>query len=247
MNCTNCGSALAAPTGYCGTCGQPTSSPTAPAAWQSDATIQFGAVPHAEPYAPPPALPAPYTYAPPAVPAMPYGQPTIGYGRPGHDQPTTQFYGGPATQHPPDGQPVSPTPPSYGQPTPPYGQPVSPAPASYPPGQLSGPQPIQPYPGQAQPYGQGQGQPYGPGQGQPYQAAYPYGPPPQQPPNRLSIVAFVLAAIALIILPIVFGVAGIACGAVALKRGERLGKPSLIVAIAATALSMIGGIFLRLT
>ena len=72
------------------------------------------------------------------------------------------------------------------------------------------------------------------------------GPPPQQPPNRLSIVAFVLAAIALIILPIVFGVAGIACAAVALRRGERLGKIALIVAIAATALSMIGGIFLRL-
>lgn len=50
----------------------------------------------------------------------------------------------------------------------------------------------------------------------------------------LSIITFVLSAIAILFLPIVFGIAGIVTGIVAVVRKERLGKIALIVAIVAT-------------
>ncbi|MFF5295395.1 DUF4190 domain-containing protein [Paractinoplanes globisporus] len=221
MNCTNCGAALSAPTGYCGTCGQPTSSPTASPSWTSDAN-QFAAVPHAEPYAPPPAP----SYAPPPVPAP-------------ASSPYLQSEGSPASY----GQPLAPAPPPYAQPA--YGQPVPPAG----PPQLYGPPPIQPYPAPGQPYGNGQpynaqpyenGQQYGPGQ--PHQ--FPSGPPPSQAGIRLSIVSFVLSIIGVMVLPIVFGVGGIVCGVLAFRRGERLGKFAMIVAIVATAIGLLLAFYL---
>lgn len=96
----------------------------------------------------------------------------------------------------------------------------------------------------------------------PQQGGYPppgnFGPGPYPPPagldphdqhgvaatsdkNTLSIIAIVLGVIALLILPIVFGPAGIICGVVAMNRKERLAKVGLIVAIAGTVLGFVVG------
>jgi hypothetical protein len=50
----------------------------------------------------------------------------------------------------------------------------------------------------------------------------------------LSIITFVLSAIAVLFLPIVFGIAGIVTGVFAVVRKERLGKIALVVAVVAT-------------
>lgn len=63
----------------------------------------------------------------------------------------------------------------------------------------------------------------------------------QSQANILSIVAFILAAVAVFFFPIFFGVGAIVAGAVALARKERLGKVALIVAIVATILGMVLG------
>lgn len=240
MNCTNCGSPLTGRPGYCGTCGQPLSFPT-------DATAVLPVVPpHAEPYAPPTSIPVADSspYAPPG-----YGKPFPGYDAygqlaPDYGKPAPGY--GPANGEPPASydQPRS----GYGQPeynqqTPAYGPPmtaypVSPPPASYPlevppAGQLYGPPPVQPYPAA--------GQPYGPGQyyGEPID-------PPRSVGNALSIIAIALAAIAVFILPVAFGIAGIICAAIARKRGEGLGSLSLKLAITGTALGMIVGVALAM-
>lgn len=57
----------------------------------------------------------------------------------------------------------------------------------------------------------------------------------------LSIITFVLSAIAILFLPIVFGLAGIVTGIVAVVRKERLGKIALIVAIVATIIGFALG------
>ncbi|GLY33943.1 hypothetical protein Kisp02_73080 [Kineosporia sp. NBRC 101731] len=62
-----------------------------------------------------------------------------------------------------------------------------------------------------------------------------------QQSNALSIVSFVLSALAVFILPIVFGVAAIICGGVAVSRKERLGKIALAVSIVATILGFALG------
>ena len=59
--------------------------------------------------------------------------------------------------------------------------------------------------------------------------------------NVLSIVSFVLSALAVVILPIVFGVAAIICGGVAVSRKERLGKIALVVSVVATILGFALG------
>lgn len=59
--------------------------------------------------------------------------------------------------------------------------------------------------------------------------------------NVLSIVSFVLSAIAVFILPIVFGVAAIICGGVAVGRKERLGVIALVVSVVATILGFVLG------
>ncbi|WP_433429190.1 hypothetical protein [Nonomuraea sp. CA-141351] len=56
---------------------------------------------------------------------------------------------------------------------------------------------------------------------------YPPPPPPQkpQPSNQiLSIIGFVCAAVAVLFIPILFGLAGIVLGIVGHTRGEPLGK-----------------------
>ena len=57
----------------------------------------------------------------------------------------------------------------------------------------------------------------------------------------LPIISFVLSAIALFFLPIVFGIAAIVLAAVALSRRERLAKVALVVAILATTIGMLLG------
>lgn len=57
----------------------------------------------------------------------------------------------------------------------------------------------------------------------------------------LSIITFVLSAIAILFLPIVFGLAGIVTGIVAVVRKERLGKIALIVAVVATVVGFALG------
>jgi hypothetical protein len=52
---------------------------------------------------------------------------------------------------------------------------------------------------------------------------------PRSAGNTLSIVAFVLAALALGIFPIILGPAAIICAAVGMKRGERLANLALIL------------------
>ena len=60
----------------------------------------------------------------------------------------------------------------------------------------------------------------------------------------LSIVSFVLSAIALVFIPILFGGAAIACAAVAMNRKERLGKIALVVAIIATIAGIAIGAYI---
>ncbi len=61
--------------------------------------------------------------------------------------------------------------------------------------------------------------------------------------NTLSIVAIVLGVIAILIIPILFGVAGIICAAIAKSRHEKLANVALGVAIGGTVLGfVIGGI-----
>ena len=57
----------------------------------------------------------------------------------------------------------------------------------------------------------------------------------------LSIITFVLSAIAILFLPIVFGIAGIVTGVFAVVRKERLGKIALVVAVVATVVGFVLG------
>jgi hypothetical protein len=57
----------------------------------------------------------------------------------------------------------------------------------------------------------------------------------------LPIISFVLSAVALFFLPIVFGIAAIVLAAIALSRRERLAKVALAVAILATVIGMALG------
>ncbi|MFI6316299.1 hypothetical protein ACIBG8_02205 [Nonomuraea sp. NPDC050556] len=56
----------------------------------------------------------------------------------------------------------------------------------------------------------------------------------------LSIIAFVAAAIAILFIPILFGLAGIALGTVGHFRGETLGKWAALT----SGVTMILGVFL---
>ena len=257
MTCPRCGSAAVQPTGYCSACGHAVSAPaTGQSAWPP---APYGST--ADPTEPPlpPAVdpfntsghtfgndplstPPPYEVPPQptgATPPPPYGA-------------TPPPYGAPATGHPTSGQP-------FGQPTSGQPFPVQQAPGQQAPGQ---PYPGQPYPGQpspGQPYPgqQAPGQPY-PGQsypGQPY-PGQPYGMPAAPPfygpevsvaaGNGFSITAFVLAAIAVFIVPIAFGVGAIIFASVARRRHERLAPLALKLAVAGTLIGFLFGALVRI-
>jgi hypothetical protein len=57
----------------------------------------------------------------------------------------------------------------------------------------------------------------------------------------LSIISFVLSAVAIFIVPILFGGAAIVLAAVAMARKQRYGRVALAVAIAATILGIVLG------
>lgn len=57
----------------------------------------------------------------------------------------------------------------------------------------------------------------------------------------LPIVSFVLSAIAVFFVPILFGGAAIVLAAISMSRRERLSKPALIVSIVATILGVVLG------
>jgi uncharacterized BrkB/YihY/UPF0761 family membrane protein len=61
----------------------------------------------------------------------------------------------------------------------------------------------------------------------------------EQPTNQLSIIAFVLAAVGVLILPIIFGVAGIVLGSMASKRGEPLGPLAFTLSVAGTVVGVV--------
>ncbi|MEV4346593.1 DUF4190 domain-containing protein [Actinoplanes sp. NPDC049596] len=119
-----------------------------------------------------------------------------------------------------------------------YGQ----APAhGYPP---PGSEPVGGYPPayQGQPYVNAAVPPYGVPQNLPY-GALPMA--PRAVGNNLSIAAFVLAGVAFLLVPLL-GALGVIFGAVALRRGERLGRLGLIVAIVGTVLGFAASAALRL-
>lgn len=55
-----------------------------------------------------------------------------------------------------------------------------------------------------------------------------------------------LAAVAVLFVPVVFGVAAIIFGSVARRRGERLGQLALKLAVIGTAVGVLLGALLRL-
>ena len=96
---------------------------------------------------------------------------------------------------------------------------------------------------------------FAPGTGPGFPPAAPYGSPPPYlvggqfpaaPAERVgsgfSIAAFVLAAIAVLVLPVVFGLLAIIFGAVAMRRGEPRGRLALILAVAGTVVGFALGV-----
>ncbi|MFG1995764.1 hypothetical protein ACGFJ7_37910 [Actinoplanes sp. NPDC048988] len=68
---------------------------------------------------------------------------------------------------------------------------------------------------------------------------------PRAAGNNFSIAAFVMAGVGFLLIPLL-GILGIVFGAVTLRRGERLGKLGLIVAIVGTVLGFAASAALRL-
>ena len=121
----------------------------------------------------------------------------------------------------PYGMPAQP----YGTPTQPYGTPTQP---------YSGTVPSQPY-GPPLPYGVAPGQPFY----NPYAAA------PETTSIAFSVTAFVLAGIAVLFVPILFGIVAIVFGLLARRRGERLGQLALRLASIATLVGLLFGVLVR--
>ncbi len=140
-----------------------------------------------------------------------------------------------------------PPPEGYGQaeqvqPEEPARPPAPPPPPPSPPRPGAGWQQSQPYqPPQYAP--QYQPPPYQ--QPPPYPQAYgpQYPPPPKTPPGRvLSIIAFVLAGIALIFLPPFFALAGVILAVIAMTKADPLGKWALAASITGGVLGMVIGL-----
>ncbi|WP_433518575.1 hypothetical protein ACQP2T_25640 [Nonomuraea sp. CA-143628] len=83
--------------------------------------------------------------------------------------------------------------------------------------------------------------PPGPPPPPPYEQA-PYAQPGQKSAGQLlSIIAFVCAAISLLFIPILFGLAGIGLGIAGHTRGETLGKWAAVTSGVAMILGMVIG------
>ncbi len=273
MTCPRCGSAAVQPTGYCSACGHAVSAPaTGQSAWPppsyGSTTDPTGAPlpPAVDPFNTsahtfgndPLSTPPPYSDPAYGANPPPYGPPTDG--QPPSNQPTSSQ---PTSAQPYGAYPSPPYPgqPAPGQPDPGQSYPGQPAPGQPYPGQ---PYPGQPYPGQPYPGQPYPGQPY-PGQsypgqpypGQPYPGQpAPYGMPgappfygPNASPaagNGFSITSFVLAAIAVFIVPIVFGVGAIIFAGVARRRRERFAPLALKLAVIGTLVGFLFGALVRI-
>lgn len=64
---------------------------------------------------------------------------------------------------------------------------------------------------------------------------------PSSTARTLTVIAFVLAAIAVFFLPPLFGIAGIVCASIAMVKGDALGKWALAASIVGLVLGMILG------
>ena len=67
-------------------------------------------------------------------------------------------------------------------------------------------------------------------------------PAPSTPGNGLSTAGIILGVIAFLFLPIVFGPAGLICGAIAKSKGEPKAVVAMIVSGAGLVLGMILGV-----
>jgi hypothetical protein len=266
--CSACGHAVSAPaTGQSawppapyGTTTDPTGAPLPPAVdpFNTSAhTIAGDSLSTPPPYSAPPqptnGTPAPY--GSPSQPysgstsggptsGQPYGQPTSdqSYGQPTPDQP----YGQSAPGQPYGAYPGQPYPgqPYPGQPYPGQQYPGQQYPGQQTPGQpMAGQQvPSQPYPGQQYPGQPMPGQPYGVPGAPPF---YPTG-DRRVAGNGFSITAFVLAAIAIFIVPIAFGVGAIIFASVARRRREPYAPLALKLAVIGTLLGFLFGALVRI-
>ncbi len=59
--------------------------------------------------------------------------------------------------------------------------------------------------------------------------------------NVLSIISFVLAAVAVLFIPILFGALALIAAVIGLVRKERLAKVAVVVAVVATILGIVLG------
>jgi hypothetical protein len=234
MNCPHCGSPAVQPSGTCSTCGRSTNTPDDPTALHYpppvDPFATAAPLTGADPLAPYTQQPEPYSPPRESSPAPTY--PTSAQrdptpGRPSAYPPSGQPSAYPTPSQPSPGSSSSPT---SGQPQPGQPYPGQPYPGQPYPAQ---PYPAQPYPAQPYPAQSHSGQPH---PGQPYaQQPYPYA--PQQSANQgFSITAYVLAAIAVFLVPIVFGLAAILFAAAARRRGERNAQLAMKLAVAGTLL-----------
>jgi hypothetical protein len=172
----------------------------------------------------------------------PYGQPQLRWWNGVRWGEETQEAPPPAPAAPTAAAPTAAAPSSWPQP------PGPPAPGMTVPGQA---QPGYGQPGYGQPgYGQpgqaqpGYGQPgYGqPGYGQPGMAAYGQAPPSTG--NGYSTTGIVFGAIAVLLLPIIFGPVGLIFGGIAKSKGEPRANIALIVAGAGMVVGfLIGALF----
>ena len=62
--------------------------------------------------------------------------------------------------------------------------------------------------------------------------------------RTLGIVSIVMGVLGFVLVPIVFGAIGIVCGAIAARKGERLGKIGLFVSLAGVVLWIVLGALL---
>jgi hypothetical protein len=77
------------------------------------------------------------------------------------------------------------------------------------------------------------------GGGHPTYSQQPYETPPRSGSQKLSIIAFVCAAISLLFCPILFGPAGIILGVIGHNKGESLGKWAAIVSGIALVVGLV--------
>jgi uncharacterized membrane protein len=67
---------------------------------------------------------------------------------------------------------------------------------------------------------------------------------PSSTARTLTVIAFVMAAIAVFFLPPLFGIAGVVCASIAMVKGDALGKWALTASIGGLVIGMMLGYLL---